>query len=249
MKLSLMGYSSVAILISLLVAVAFSKPIDTRSADVLGIVKTTIASGKDRMLSQSELDSVLKASNIDSTTVRMAAASALAFTASEEGQKALERLVSDRDPSVAGVAEFSVFYKHISGMSKEERLSIMSFQLGKSTHPWTRVMLVSWMGDHFGSAMVPLFLTVLEKEPDMVVRAELFFQVVTNGNREQLEAIRSLLTKEKQEFAASYNEMTVFFLNSVSRNSTERESIPTDIFLHDLIELRVKKLESASPKR
>ena len=228
---------------------AFCLPPDTRAADVLGIVRTILASGKDRMLSPVETDSVVKASNIDSTNVRMAAASALAFTASEEGRKALERLASDRDPSVAGIAEFSVLYRQTSGLSKEERLSIMSFQLGKSTHPWTRVMLVSSLGDQFRSAMVPLFLTVLEKEPDVLVRAELFFQIATNGNIAQLKMVRSLLAQEKQDFAGSFNEMTAFFLDSVSRNAIQRESIPTDIFLHDLIKSRIKKLESASPKR
>lgn len=233
------AYSIIIMAAFMLSGIAFCKPPDTRAADVLGIVKIILAREKDRLLSQTELDSVVNASKVDNAAVRMAAAYALSFSDSDTGKKVLAVLRGDADAGVAGVAEFAVIRKHTSMLSQDERLAVMSFKLGCANTAWTRALIVTSLGEEFKGTVAPLFLSALEKEKDPLVRAEIFFQIAGHGNKDQLKMIESVLAKEKQETATAFNETTVFFLNAISRGRNDRKPlVSTSEFLKDVTDAR-----------
>ncbi len=222
----------------ILVGQVLSTPMDRRAYDILEMVKGVLARDTDKQLSQTELASVLKASEIDSAVVRMAAAYALAFTDSEVGKKALGVLKKSNVPGVAGVAEFSVLRNQAAHLKGQKLLAVLSFRLGQSKRPWARTLLVSRLGDEFKGSTTPLFMAALEGEENALVRAELFFQIACHGNRDQLAKARLLLKQEKVDPARAFHESRSSFLNAVCRNPTQRTDLPA--FIERLIESRMK---------
>ena len=229
----------------------FAKPIDGRAASVLQVIKKILEQGpSEHHMSEEELTYILEASEVDSIDVRMAAAYALVFSDSENGNKALQTLIAGQHHSVAGVAGFSMIYKQAEVLKKPERLMLLSYWLGSSNQPWTRTLLASCLGDDFQKAATPMFLAALGPEKDPLVRAELLFQIVSYGDSSQLKLATALLEKEKESTAGAFTESVVFFLNAISQNPIDRESTtPIQGFLRDALKSRLQPTNLGPEKK
>jgi hypothetical protein len=74
----------------------------------------------------------------------------------------------------------------------------------------------------------------------------MFFQAASYGNQQQLNEINVLLQREKEDPASAYYEAVRTFLNMVSTNKNERDSLPGHI--KRLVESRLKTMDSSSKK-
>jgi len=106
----------------------------------------------------------------------------------------------------------------------------MSYELGRSKRPWTRILLVSYLGDEFKKASTPLFLMTIEKETDPLVRAEMLFQIACYGNEAQLSAAKSFIDRQPSKSIENFYESTSCFLDAVSLNPDKRLIIPLKAF-------------------
>lgn len=224
----------------------YSEPLDRNASDILKTVRTVQLHSKTPKLSQEELKSIMAAGEADSVVVRMAVAYALAFTDAKDGKQALEKLGEDKDADVASVAEFSTFLNGALDLNSEERLSLLSFRLAQSDRRWLRTLLVARLGDEYKANVVPMLLAALKGEKDPLVRTEMFFQAALYGNQQQLKEIDTMLQHEKKDSSAVYHEATCMFLNAVSTNKNERDSLPGRI--NRLVESRLKAMDSSSGK-
>ncbi len=220
--------------------IAIAEPMDRRAYDLLQIVKT-IADRSDQQLTSTEVDAAVSACEVASVQTRMAAAYLLAFTDVPAGTNALSVLTTNSSPEVAGVAKFSVLRKQLVPLNDKELLSDMGVRFSKIQHPWTRTLAVSWLGDRLKDGAVPFFLAALENEKDGLPRAELFFQIATYGNLEELAKACSILKQTQGKPDGVFHESGATFLNMVSSSPSKRAPMPG--VLKSMIESRMKKLQ------
>lgn len=227
----------------LLMEPVLSTPIDRRAYDILETVKNISMRDGGGGLDEHQMAAVVEGSESDNLEVRMAAAYALAFAESELALKKLESLRISSEPRVAGVAAFAMLRKQVLKFEKQGHMAVLAYNLGSSEQPWTRALLVAWLGETFKGDVVPLFLAVLNYEKDPLVRAELCFQVALVCDGDQCEKLNAIMSREKIDSTKGFGEFETSFLNAVSHSPVKRTVFP------GLIEGIIKDSKGASLDR
>jgi hypothetical protein len=224
----------------MLTIVVFAEPMDRIAYENLQTLKNAL-SRSDHQLTQTEENSVMKAGESDSAQVRMVAAYMLTFTDSQAGTNALRTLAASDNPDIAGAAEFATLRKQLVRLKDQELLQEMEAGFEKLKYPMARTLMASWLGDKLKVSVVPLFMTALEKEENRLTRAELFLQVASHGNRDQLEKASSMLKQKQGNPDGAFNEGISPFLDGISQNPQKRTNLPS--FLERVIESKLKEKE------
>ena len=195
-----------------------------------------------QQLSQIEVEFIVKSSESVLLENQLSAAYALMFTDSPLGTNALRKLATSEYSSVAGTAEFSELRRQLAYMDDSQLLDYAVHHFDEITNSWKRTMLASWLGDRLTVRVVPLFLAKLRtdeyrKDENRLVRTELFFQVATHCDTNQLAEVSSMLNQTQVDKGIGFSEGNVTFLNDTSDSHWGRTNIPK--FFERIIKTRL----------
>ncbi|MEI6210843.1 MAG: hypothetical protein WCR06_04385 [bacterium] len=188
-----------------------AKPFDATGAELLDEVVTALREGKGALpisLSKKLHDAARR----DCRDIRLVAAYGLAYSNDDGALETLQKLSTNANDRVAGVASWAITIHSVSGQTITTKLKLLSGALAQATNQYYRIMLAQTLGREFRQDAVPVLRSSLLGEKDAFVRFEFARQLVSYCDNSIMKEVIQTVEKDQVTISTAM----AYFLRKVA---------------------------------